>query len=262
MQCYYLMDFDQQMILDATRGSIARFVNHSCEPNCKMIKWTVSGTPRMALFAGDKGIMTGEELTYDYNFNPYSVKNVQQCRCGAPSCRGVLGPKPKEIRDALKPLTTGGKRKLQQALEDRVQTIMKKHKPGVPSMKKAFAIIKGSMTKKLANARILKSSLALNEGSMKRVSTQPIKGSQESESGQDIENHIKRLDIVTYSRRRRPTETSIMNDIFYRPANSKVSMYSKVAGVKENMEGIARRSTGTRFSNGGKTTRITGGVTG
>lgn len=33
-----------------------------------MVKWTVAGKPRMALFAGDCGIMTGEELTYDYNF--------------------------------------------------------------------------------------------------------------------------------------------------------------------------------------------------
>src|SRR6266487_5673004 len=62
------MLFDQNMIIDATRGSIARFVNHSCEPNCRMEKWTVAGKPRMALFAGDHGIMTGEELTYDYNF--------------------------------------------------------------------------------------------------------------------------------------------------------------------------------------------------
>lgn len=67
-QCYYLMYFDQNMIIDATRGSIARFVNHSCEPNCRMEKWTVAGKPRMALFAGDRGIMTGEELSYDYNF--------------------------------------------------------------------------------------------------------------------------------------------------------------------------------------------------
>ena len=62
------MMFDQNMIIDATRGSIARFVNHSCEPNCRMEKWTVAGKPRMALFAGDDGIVTGEELTYDYNF--------------------------------------------------------------------------------------------------------------------------------------------------------------------------------------------------
>ncbi len=67
-KCYYLMTFDQNMIIDATRGSVARFINHSCEPNCRIIKWTVAGKPRMALFAGEEGIMTGEELTYDYNF--------------------------------------------------------------------------------------------------------------------------------------------------------------------------------------------------
>ena len=66
--CYYLMLFDQNMIIDATRGSIARFINHSCEPNCKMVKWTVAGKPRMALFAGEDGVMTGDEVTYDYNF--------------------------------------------------------------------------------------------------------------------------------------------------------------------------------------------------
>lgn len=90
------MSFDQNMIIDATRGSIARFVNHSCEPNCKMVKWMVGGTPRMALFAGEKPIMTGAELTYDYNFDPFSAKNVQSCRCGSSICRGVLGPRPKD----------------------------------------------------------------------------------------------------------------------------------------------------------------------
>ena len=92
-KCYYLMSFDQNMIIDATTGSIARFVNHSCAPNCRMIKWIVSGQPRMALFAGDRPIMTGDELTYDYNFDPFSAKNVQKCLCGSENCRGVLGPK-------------------------------------------------------------------------------------------------------------------------------------------------------------------------
>jgi histone-lysine N-methyltransferase ASH1L len=63
-----------------------------------MIKWIVSGQPRMALFAGDRPIATGEELTYDYNFDPFSAKNVQKCLCGSPNCRGVLGPKPKEVK--------------------------------------------------------------------------------------------------------------------------------------------------------------------
>ncbi|KAI0201836.1 hypothetical protein F4808DRAFT_100185 [Astrocystis sublimbata] len=125
-QCYYLMSFDQNMIIDATTGSIARFVNHSCQPNCRMVKWIVSGQPRMALFAGDKDIMTGDELTYDYNFDPFSAKNVQKCLCGAPNCRGVLGPKPKEVKPpkpskaelakAAKANGKGGKRKLKDAL--------------------------------------------------------------------------------------------------------------------------------------------------
>ncbi|KAL2017616.1 hypothetical protein VTK56DRAFT_1936 [Thermocarpiscus australiensis] len=102
-ECYYLMSFDQNMIIDATTGSIARFVNHSCSPNCRMIKWIVSGQPRMALFAGDRPIMTGEELTYDYNFDPFSAKNVQKCLCGSANCRGVLGPKPKEVKPPRPP---------------------------------------------------------------------------------------------------------------------------------------------------------------
>lgn len=125
-ECYYLMSFDQNMIIDATRGSIARFVNHCCQPNSRMIKWIVSGQPRMALFAGDRPIMTGEELTYDYNFDPFSAKNVQKCLCGAPNCRGVLGPKPKEVKPpkapkedlkkAVKKGLSAGKRKLQEIL--------------------------------------------------------------------------------------------------------------------------------------------------
>ncbi|KAG9233155.1 hypothetical protein BJ875DRAFT_535534 [Amylocarpus encephaloides] len=122
-ECYYLMSFDQNMILDGTKGSIARFVNHSCKPNCRMVKWVVAGKPRMALFAGDNPIMTADELTYDYNFDPFSAKNVQECRCGSDNCRGVLGPKPKDpklakeaIKDAMKAGAHAGKRKLKELL--------------------------------------------------------------------------------------------------------------------------------------------------
>lgn len=119
------MSFDQNMIIDATTGSIARFVNHSCKPNCRMIKWIVSGQPRMALFAGDQPIMTGDELTYDYNFDPFSNKNVQTCLCGSENCRGVLGPRPREVKPpkvdlkkAVKGTIKAGKRKLKEMLGD------------------------------------------------------------------------------------------------------------------------------------------------
>lgn len=120
------MAFDQNMIIDATTGSIARFVNHSCDPNCRMEKWIVHGQPRMALFAGDKPIMTGEELTYDYNFDPFSAKNVQKCLCGSANCRGILGPKvskaaktePKAlIKESVKAATKAGKRKLKALID-------------------------------------------------------------------------------------------------------------------------------------------------
>lgn len=70
------MQFHDGFILDATKGSMARFVNHSCAPNCEIRKMLVpTGTgkkvsvePRMALFAGANGIQFNEELTYDYNF--------------------------------------------------------------------------------------------------------------------------------------------------------------------------------------------------
>jgi histone-lysine N-methyltransferase ASH1L len=117
------MNFDQNMIIDATKGSIARFVNHSCKPNCRMVKWIVGGKPRMALFAGDRPIMTGDELTYDYNFDPFSAKNVQECRCGSDNCRGVLGPRPKDqkvvkesIKETVKAGVKAGKRKLKDLL--------------------------------------------------------------------------------------------------------------------------------------------------
>ncbi|KAJ9661944.1 hypothetical protein H2198_001696 [Neophaeococcomyces mojaviensis] len=152
LQCYYLMAFDQNMIIDATRGSIARFVNHSCAPNSRMEKWTVGGKPRMALFAGDSGIMTGEELTYDYNFDPYSQKNVQQCRCGSANCRGVLGPKPKDAPKRVNPAPVvggkkeggkkegklaGAKRKIAEVLEESTSLINKRRKTIEPVSRRA-----------------------------------------------------------------------------------------------------------------------------
>lgn len=71
-------------------GGDGRFVNHSCEPNCEMQKWSVLGLPRMALFAS-RDIKPGEELTYDYNFALFNPSEGQQCRCGSSACRGVIG---------------------------------------------------------------------------------------------------------------------------------------------------------------------------
>lgn len=60
---FYNFEFDY-IHFSAFQG---RFVNHSCEPNCEMQKWSVDGYYRMALFAL-RDIEPGEEITYDYNF--------------------------------------------------------------------------------------------------------------------------------------------------------------------------------------------------
>ena len=190
------------MVLDATRGSIARFINHSCAPNCRMIKWTVSGKPRMALFAGDNGIMTGEELTYDYNFDPFSAKNVQECRCGAEGCRGVLGPKPKEIKEALRPIVTGGKRKLQQVMEDAVETVTKKRKIAVPSsVKSAFANVKAQTRRRLSQASALTAALPQKEKLIKKASERSLREVNRKIIKEKLGGKMRRRTTITYSKK-------------------------------------------------------------
>ncbi len=238
-----------------------------------MIKWTVAGKPRMALFAGDNGIMTGEELTYDYNFNPYSVKNVQECRCGAQGCRGVLGPKPKEIREALKPITTGKKRKIQQVVEDAVETVTKRRKIAVPrSMKSTLATAKAQTSRRLSQAGVLGSSAAQNQQLVKKVSQRSLRGlEQETTSIGDGEK--RRRTTITYSRQRSSVGTLAETkggDKIRRRSSAKVAEESttgtpisqrdsvkvKAASVRKNVVRTIRRSS--RGTPAGKTIRIIG----
>lgn len=174
------MAFDQNMIIDATTGSIARFVNHSCNPNCRMEKWIVHGQPRMALFAGDRPIMTGEELTYDYNFDPFSAKNVQKCLCGSANCRGVLGPKvsriPKAeaknlIKETMKAATKAGKRKLKELLgEEQTEggSAKKRKVAKATGAKKSLGAKASAVVKKTA------SSISVNARALKGNEKKPV----------------------------------------------------------------------------------------
>eukprot|EP01018_Ginkgo_biloba_P022566 Gb_20409 [translate_table: standard] len=57
--------------IDATRkGSLVRFINHSCEPNSETRKRTVLGEIRVGIFP-TQDIPAGTELAYDYNFESY-----------------------------------------------------------------------------------------------------------------------------------------------------------------------------------------------
>ncbi|KAJ5130174.1 Histone-lysine N-methyltransferase [Penicillium bovifimosum] len=87
----YLFRIDENTVIDATkRGGIARFINHSCTPNCtaKIIK--VDGSKRIVIYAL-RDIERDEELTYDYKFErEWGSDDRIPCLCGSTGCKGFL----------------------------------------------------------------------------------------------------------------------------------------------------------------------------
>ncbi|KAF9775951.1 histone methyltransferase set1 [Fusarium sp. DS 682] len=87
----YLFRIDDNTVVDATKkGGIARFINHSCMPNCtaKIIK--VEGSKRIVIYAL-RDIAMNEELTYDYKFErEIGSTDRIPCLCGTAACKGFL----------------------------------------------------------------------------------------------------------------------------------------------------------------------------
>ncbi|XP_041648358.1 histone-lysine N-methyltransferase 2B isoform X2 [Cheilinus undulatus] len=86
----YMFRIDDFDVVDATmHGNAARFINHSCEPNCYSRVINVEGRKHIVIFALRK-IYRGEELTYDYKFPIEDASNKLSCNCGARRCRRFL----------------------------------------------------------------------------------------------------------------------------------------------------------------------------
>lgn len=84
----YLFRMDDDFVVDATkRGGIARFINHSCEPNCYTKVISVEGQKKIFIYA-KRQIYAGEEITYNYKF-PLEEKKIP-CNCGSKRCRGSM----------------------------------------------------------------------------------------------------------------------------------------------------------------------------
>lgn len=94
----YIICLNALESIDATvKGSHARFINHSCQPNCETRKWNVLGEIRVGIFA-KQDIPVGTELAYDYNFEWYGGTKVR-CLCGAATCSGFLGAKSRGFQE-------------------------------------------------------------------------------------------------------------------------------------------------------------------
>ncbi|KAI8967227.1 hypothetical protein BDF20DRAFT_840312 [Mycotypha africana] len=87
---YYFMTLKTDEIIDATKkGCLARFINHSCNPNCVTQKWVVGKNMRIGIFTR-RPIKAGSELTFDYKFERYGAV-AQKCYCEEPNCKGYIG---------------------------------------------------------------------------------------------------------------------------------------------------------------------------
>ena len=88
---------DTNVVVVFFQGNMARFMNHSCDPNCETQKWTVNGDTRVGLFAV-RDIPAGAELTFNYQFEAMG-ENKQVCLCGAKNCSGFIGEKVEKTRE-------------------------------------------------------------------------------------------------------------------------------------------------------------------
>ena len=82
---------DEDRVIDAkVKGNSARWINHSCDPNC----FADEQDGRIFITAL-RNIAAGEELNYDYGLiieERYTqrLKAEYPCWCGAAHCRGTL----------------------------------------------------------------------------------------------------------------------------------------------------------------------------
>ena len=92
----FLFTLNRRTVVDAAvGGNEARFINHSCAPNCE----AVIVDSRRIYIEALRDIPVGEELVYDYQYertddHTEADERFYACTCGAPNCRGtILAPK-------------------------------------------------------------------------------------------------------------------------------------------------------------------------
>jgi uncharacterized protein len=102
----FLFTLNKKYLIDGNDGgNVARWINHSCAPNCQA--WVIEheGSDRLldrVMIETRRAIREGEELTYDYGITleerqTPKLKQIWACRCGAPRCKGTM-LKPKRGR--------------------------------------------------------------------------------------------------------------------------------------------------------------------
>lgn len=87
----FLFAIDDDVVVDAgVGGNEARWINHSCDPNCDVV---IEG--KRLWIEAIRDIEPGEELAYDYAYelaerHTPAAKRRYPCSCGAAKCRGTI----------------------------------------------------------------------------------------------------------------------------------------------------------------------------
>lgn len=121
---FYIMELSNGLFVDGKRkGNLSRFINHSCDPNCELVRWVVKGRTRIGIFAV-RDIQDNEPLSYDYQFDTQEADTFR-CGCGAAKCRGTMAPKKKVMskenlskKDVKRMVAAGRRRENKEYLVD------------------------------------------------------------------------------------------------------------------------------------------------
>lgn len=87
----YLFRIDAEYVVDATmRGGQARFLNHSCNPNCRATIINIGNQQTISFYA-IRNIKPHDEITFNYNMEIEDDKSKwERCYCGAKQCTGYI----------------------------------------------------------------------------------------------------------------------------------------------------------------------------
>ena len=93
----FLFTLNDKYIVDANvGGNSARWINHSCAPNCRAYIEEVDGARKdKVIIESRRVIKAGEEIAYNYGIvldvpHTPKMKKLWACRCGARRCTGTL----------------------------------------------------------------------------------------------------------------------------------------------------------------------------
>jgi hypothetical protein len=102
----FLFTLNDDYVIDANvDGNDARWINHSCDPNCEAVHAEDENgdSSQDAIYIESiRAIKPGEELTYNYGIrlaeaHSAKMKKLWACHCGAKTCTGtMLQPKRKK----------------------------------------------------------------------------------------------------------------------------------------------------------------------